>query len=111
MNAMNSKMRSTMNTSRRKHYQISVRFSEFEYNMILKEAEENNMNSAEVLRRSRKAYIDNNDIEVRLLQLEARLTKKIFEIVSAIANIDEQEKIVATKKYHQSLKAVRQYEK
>ncbi len=83
---------------------VTVRFYTNDYNKLLQLAEQQNVPVAEVIRRAWKANQEQKDISIKLLALEERLSKRNFEIVSAVANLDEQEKNLAEQRLKNNLK-------
>jgi len=83
---------------------VTVRFYPNDYNKLLQLAEQQNVSVAEVIRKAWKANEEQKDFAIKLLALEERLSKRNFEIVSAVANLDEQEKSLAQQRLFNSLK-------
>lgn len=83
---------------------VTVRFYPNDYNKLLQLAEQQNVSVAEVIRKAWEANEEQKDISIKLLALEERLSKRNFEIVSAVANLDEQEKYLAEQRLKNNLK-------
>ena len=83
---------------------VTVRFYTNDYNKLLQLAEQQNVPVAEVIRRVWKANEKQKNISIKLLELEERISKRNFEIVSAVANLDEQEKNLAEQRLLNSIK-------
>jgi hypothetical protein len=83
---------------------LSVRFSLYDYQILLRDAEQNNVTIAEMIRISWRNYKHQEDINMKLRELEQRLNKRNFQIVAAVANLDDQERRIAIKKINNSLR-------
>jgi len=77
---------------------VTVRFSLNDYNILLRDAEQQNVAIAEMIRIAWSNYKQQEDIDVKLRESEQRMMKKSFEIVAAVANLDEQERRLAIKR-------------
>jgi len=83
---------------------VTVRFYPNDYNKLLQLAEQKNTSVAEVIRQAWAANEEQKDFAIKLLALEERLSKRNFEIVAAVANLDEQEKNLAQQRLFKSTK-------
>jgi len=83
---------------------LTVRFSLHDYQILLRDAEENNVTIAEMMRIAWRSYKQQEDINMTLRELEQRLIKKNFEVVAAVANLDDQERRIARKKINNNLR-------
>lgn len=83
---------------------VTVRFSTADYQILLAEAETNNVSVAEMLRKAWASYREQSNIQTRLDVTERRITQKTFEIVCAIANLSDQQRIAAYKKFQENLR-------
>lgn len=83
---------------------VSVRFSSGDLNMITAEAEKANTSVADIIRKSWQEYLLQKNVNESLISLEQRLVRKTFEIVAAVAGIDDQERLIALKKFKSRLK-------
>ena len=83
---------------------VTVRFSLNDYHILLRDAEQNNVAIAEMIRIAWNSHKQQEDINVKLRELEQRLMKKNFEVVAAVANLDEQERRIAAKKINKNLR-------
>ncbi|GGY61536.1 hypothetical protein GCM10011613_01170 [Cellvibrio zantedeschiae] len=78
---------------------INLRLTSYDFNLIAAEAEERGMGKADVLRAAWREHLNQREISSLLAGLEQRLTKKIFEILTAVAGLDDGERLLAIKKY------------
>ena len=85
-------------------YTVSARFPLGDHMNLLAEAERTNSNASHVLRKSWHVFMEQQSIEVRLAQLESRLTRRMFEIVSAVAGLSATEKKEAMQQAKLALK-------
>jgi hypothetical protein len=83
---------------------ITLRFTNHDNQLIVKEAESQNIGRAEMIRKAWRDYLLQQSLTSKLNRLEQRLTKRTFEIVSAVAGIDEQERLIAMKKFKERLR-------
>ena len=83
---------------------VTVRFSAADYQILVREAETNNVSVAEMLRKAWADHREKNNFQTSFELMERRITKKTFEIVSAIANLSDQQRIAAYKKFHENLR-------
>lgn len=83
---------------------VTFRTTNHDYQMMIKEAEENNMGVPDIIRKAWSDYLLQQDISTKLSQLEQRLTRRNFEIVAAVANLDEQERRTALKAFKNQLR-------
>ena len=83
---------------------VTVRFSLNDYNILLRDAEQQNVAIAEMIRIAWSNYKQQENIDVKLRESEQRMMKKSFEIVAAVANLDEQERRLAIKKINKNSK-------
>jgi len=83
---------------------VTVRFYPNDYNKLLQLAEQKNVATAEMIRIVWAEYQNHTSFTFKLLELEERLSKRNFEIVSAVANLDEQEKYLAEQRLKNNLK-------
>ncbi|EHY0954110.1 hypothetical protein NMT15_002448 [Vibrio cholerae] len=83
---------------------VTVRFSLNDYFILLRDAERNNVAIAEMVRIAWNNHKQQEDINTKLRELEQRMMKKSFEIVAAVANLDDQERRIAAKKINKNLR-------
>lgn len=83
---------------------ISLRLTKRDFNLISAEAEEKSIGNADVIRGAWLEHLDQQDLSIMLAGLEQRLTKKLFEIVTAVAGLDDSERLLALKKYKTKMK-------
>lgn len=83
---------------------ITLRTSKHQFNRITQEAEAINMNNSAFTRWVVEQHINNKMINIELTRLEKRLERRMFEMVSAIAGLDEHERLKAKNKYLSNLK-------
>lgn len=83
---------------------VSIRFPAGDFINITKEAEEKNTSIAEVMRGAWREHLLQRDIHDSLAVLEQRLIRKTFEIVSVVAGVDDQERLLAWKKFKVRMK-------
>ncbi|WP_076920533.1 hypothetical protein [Pseudoalteromonas sp. SK18] len=74
---------------------ITARFSITEYQRIEEVAEASGSNLAEVLREAWRSYKKKDDFSSDLQKLRVELLKQTFEICSAVAGLNEQERTEA----------------
>lgn|GEM_PF-1349790 len=86
-----------------KLHNVNVRLTAHDYFLLQKEAEDNNTNIAEIMRKSRRKQMEYQEISVLINESELRLSKKIFEMVAAIANLSNEERLAANEKYKNAL--------
>ncbi|GAA4084351.1 hypothetical protein [Zhongshania borealis] len=70
---------------------VSVRFPGSEYAALCQEAEDQNINVSETLRRSWRQHHQAMKIEQQLLAMEQRLTRNIVETVFLACNLNTEE--------------------
>lgn len=85
---------------------VTTRFTLGDYANLLAEVERTGSNPSQMLRKSWRVYMEQQSIEVRLAQLESRLTRRMFEIVSAVAGLSATEKKEAMQQAKLALKEV-----
>ena len=78
---------------------VSLRISAHDFHQIVAESEERSMTIPDVLRGAWREHREQKNIDTALSKMEQKLTKRMFEIVSAIAGLDENERLLALKKY------------
>jgi len=82
---------------------VTVRFPMGDYLDITAEAEIQKTTSADVVRRAWKSYQENNNIVLKLAQLEKRLLLNTFEICSATIGLSSDERKNAAKQINNSI--------
>ncbi len=82
---------------------ITFRVTTHQYNLFARAAEEKNMSNSELGRLLIDDYINLKNMNFKIEQLEKRLERRIFEMVAAIADIDDQQRLQARKKYRSNL--------
>ena len=87
-------------------YAITTKFTLGDYMALEAEVERTGSNFSQMLRKSWHVYMEKQSIEVRLAQLESRLTRRMFEIVSAVAGLSATEKKEALQQAKLALKEV-----
>jgi hypothetical protein len=92
------------NNNTKAQHTVSTRFTLGDYMNLLAEVERTGSNPSHVLRKSWHVFMEQQSIEVRLAQLESRLTRRMFEIVSAVAGLTETEKKEAMQQAKLALK-------
>jgi len=70
------------------------------------EAERQGSNRSRILCKALNHYLDHQSIESRLAQLESRLTRRMFEVVSAVAGLDAEQRAQAMREAKQHLREV-----
>lgn len=70
---------------------VTSRFSLSDYMALLAEAERTGSNPSQLLRQAWQVYQEQQQLDERLTQFESRLTRRTFEIVSAVAGLTETE--------------------
>jgi hypothetical protein len=70
------------------------------------EAERQGSNRSRILCKALSHYLEKQSIESRLAQLENRLTRRMFEIVSAVAGLSEEDRKQAMREAKQHLREV-----
>lgn len=83
---------------------VSVRFSMTKYIEFLTFAEELKMNRSEFINHIYDLYKKKKGLDTDMTNLSKRLEKRMFEMVSAVAGLDEQERLKAKNKYLSNLK-------
>ena len=83
---------------------ISLRITNHDFNLIAAEAEEKNIGNADVIRSAWHEHLNQQDLSTTIIALEHRLTKKVFEMVTAVAGLDDNERLLALKKYRSKMK-------
>tara|TARA_R110000744_G_scaffold73919_3_gene147744 strand:+ start:3684 stop:3998 length:315 start_codon:yes stop_codon:yes gene_type:complete len=83
---------------------ITVRVSRNQYTQIINEAEELKMNNSEFYRYLWESYNERKSLMIEINRLEKRLERRIFEIVSAVAELNEQEYLKAKHTYLSKIK-------
>jgi len=70
---------------------VSVRFPDAEYAALCQEAEDQNINVSETLRRPWRKYHNTKKVEQQLLAMEQRLTRNMVETVFLACNLNSEE--------------------
>lgn len=83
---------------------VSVRFSLTKYIEFLTFAEELKMNRSEFINHIYDLYKKKKVLDTDMTNFSKRLENRIFEMVAAIAGLDEQESLKAKKKYLSNLR-------
>ena len=83
---------------------ITIRITNDDYQNMIKQAEENCMGVPDIVRKAWRDFLLQQDIKSSLSQLEQRLTRRNFEIVVAVANLNDQERLIAMKTYKSKLR-------
>ncbi|MCG7813035.1 hypothetical protein MI353_09720 [Alteromonas sp. MCA-1] len=73
---------------------------------LLQEAEKQGSNPSRILAHSWDHYCQQQSIESRLAKLEATLTRRMFEIVCAVAGLDAEQRAQAMRDTKQHLREV-----
>lgn len=84
---------------------LSLRVSTYDHHLMAAESEELGMGIPDVIRGAWREHLQQRDIDTALSKMEQRLTKRMFEIVVAVAGLDENERLLTLKKYRARLKA------
>ena len=92
------------NTNSKLSRVITVRFSQADFHKIAQAAEERNSTTADVIRHAWQEYLTQKSIDSQLIRFEKQLMRKIFELVVAVAGLDETERLGALKAYKSKLK-------
>ncbi|WP_111638172.1 hypothetical protein [Marinomonas shanghaiensis] len=74
---------------------ITVRFSTSDYNRIVHDAEQKNESVAEHIRAIISANHEQLSLDQRFVDLERRITNRMFSIVCAVANLSDHEREIA----------------
>lgn len=82
---------------------ITLRVTRHQYNRVSQAAEDKNMNNSAFIRSIVDDKLNQQDTNEKIDFLERRLEKRIFEMVSAIAGLDENQRLQAKKKYLSNL--------
>lgn len=82
---------------------VTVRLSMRDFHILARDAERNNTSIAEMMRIAWASYQQQENINDQLRELEQRMTKRTFEIVVAVAGLDEQERTQAMNKFKRQL--------
>lgn len=98
INMSNSKIRSEKDRS------ITFRTSNHHYNRFIQAAEDNNMTLSAFIRYLSENHLALEDMNIKIDRLEKRLERRIFEMLSVIAGLDEQEHLKAKKTYLSKVK-------
>jgi hypothetical protein len=83
---------------------INLRLTSYDFNLIAAEAEEKGMGKADVLRAAWQEHLNQKELSFLFAGLEHRLAKTVFEMVAAVAELDDNERLVAFKKYKNRMK-------
>jgi hypothetical protein len=83
---------------------VTVRFSAADYQILVQDAEGNNVSVAEMLRKAWADHKEKNSFQASFELMERRISKKTFEIVCAIANLSDQQRISAYKEFQENLR-------
>lgn len=83
---------------------VTSRFTLGDYMAILAEAERTGSNPSQLIRKSWQVYQEQQQLDDRLAQLESRLTRRVFEIVSAVAGLSDTERQQAMAQAKQQLR-------
>jgi VIT1/CCC1 family predicted Fe2+/Mn2+ transporter len=83
---------------------VTSRFSLSDYMALLAEAERTGSNPSQLLRQAWQVYQEQQQLDERLTQFESRLTRRTFEIVSAVAGLTETERKQAQAQVKQQLR-------
>jgi len=71
---------------------ITVRFQTSDYNRIVHDAEQKNESVAEHIRTIISANDEQLSLDQRFVDLERRITNRMFSIVCAVANLSDHER-------------------
>jgi hypothetical protein len=74
---------------------ITVRFQTSDYNRIVHDAEQKNESVAEHIRAIISANNERLSLDQRFVDLERRVTNRMFSIVCAVANLSDHEREIA----------------
>ncbi|MEL0636502.1 hypothetical protein V6259_06940 [Marinomonas sp. TI.3.20] len=74
---------------------ITVRFSTSDYNRIVHDAEQKNESVAEHIRTIVASHYEQISLDQRFIDLERKVTSRIFSIVCAVANLSDHEREIA----------------
>ena len=83
---------------------VTSRFSLSDYMALLAEAERTGSNPSQLLRQAWQVYQEQQQLDERLTQFESRLTRRTFEIVSAVAGLTETERKQAQAQVKQQIR-------
>jgi len=83
---------------------ISLRISNHDFNLMANEAEAKNIGVPDVLRGAWSEHLSQQDLSTTLAVVEQRLVRTTFEVVCAVAGIDDHERLYALKKFRNRLK-------
>ncbi|ELI5735569.1 hypothetical protein RRK63_004312 [Vibrio fluvialis] len=82
---------------------VTTRLDLGDYAALIEEAENQGSNPAQMMRTAWSSYKENQSINSRINELESRLTRKIFEIVVAVAGLSCHERKLAMKEVNKRL--------
>ncbi len=82
---------------------VTVRFPMGDYLAIVTEAESQNTTSAEVVRKAWKSYKENQNLILKLAQLEKRIIRNTFEICAATVGVNDEERKNAANQVNRKL--------
>jgi hypothetical protein len=85
----------TYNNTKATTEAVTTRLSIAARAALLQEAENQGSNPSRTLAKAWDHYREQQSIESRLARLESRLTRRMFEIVSAVAELDEEQRAKA----------------
>lgn len=83
---------------------FSVRYSNPELFEVENEIEQSGLNTSEYFKSLRKENQNLRKLKLQLAELEQRLLDKSFEMVAAIAGLDDRQKASAKQSYQEQLK-------
>ncbi|ARV71438.1 hypothetical protein [Vibrio campbellii] len=84
---------------------FSVRFSANDTAVVEEDIERSGLNPSEYFRHLWEESKEQKNIQIQLNALEIRLLDRLFEMVSAVAGIDDRQRDLAKKAYQARLKA------
>ncbi|WP_448214314.1 hypothetical protein [Colwellia sp. MEBiC06753] len=96
----------TYNNAKATTEAVTTRLSTAARAALLQEAEKQGSNPSRTLANAWDYYREQQSIESRLAKLEATLTRRMFEIVSAVAGLDAEQRAQAMQEAKQNLKGV-----
>jgi hypothetical protein len=96
----------TYNNSNAATEAVTTRLTAAARAALLEEAVKQGSNPSRILAHSWDHYREQQSIESRLAKLEATLTRRMFEIVSAVAGLDAEQRAQAMQEAKQKLKEV-----
>lgn len=71
---------------------VTVRFPMGDYLSIVTEAEAQNTTTADVVRKAWKSYKENQNLILKLAQLERKMIRNTFEICAATIGVNDEER-------------------